>query len=217
MAITFPRMLPDIRRAVVGASLTLESMVEVTPLRSGKKRTADIGPDLWRGQWSLATSKRAEMDDFKAWYLTLMSREAFYAYDFLRQYPRSYASGWGGLTVGGNPFDGTCTLDDVAAGDVEIDLSDLPAGFVFSAADNLAFDYGTDSRALHAVVAAATADGSGNVTVEVRPALRTGWAAAATVYLHRAAAKMIIEPGSWSEQVSPARRWSASFQAVQTL
>jgi len=217
MAITFPRTLPDIRRAVAGTSLTLDSMSELTPLRSGKKIAADLGPDLWRGQWSPATSDSARFEEFRSWYLTLMSREAFYGYDFLRQYPRAYGAGWGGLTVGGNPFDGTCTLADVAVGSVEIDLSDLPVGFVLSVGDYLAFDYGTDSRALHKVAVGGTADVNGDVTVEVRPSVRIGWAADATVYLHRAAAMMLIVPRSWSEQSDPPRRWRGSFQAIQTL
>lgn len=215
MAITFPRAIPDL--PIAGISFDLEPMIEITPLRSGKQISADLGPTLWRGKWQSSQLGDDEIATVKAWYATLLSAESFYGWDKLREYPRAYADGWGSLTVGGSPFDGTCTLVDVAAGLVEIDLADLPVGFVLSIGDYLAFDYSIDSRALHVVVAGGTADGSGNLTIEVRPPVRVGWEADAVVQLHRPAARMIIIPGTWSCPVEAPFFGRASFEAIQTL
>lgn len=216
MAITFPRAIPD-QLLVTGLSFYPDPMIEVTPLRSGKKISSDIGPTLWRGKWQSPLLTEDQYSEVSAWYTTLLSAEAFYGWDKLREYPRAYRDGWGSLTVGGNPFDGTGKLQSVAAGLVEVTINTLPASFVFSAGDYMAWDYGTDARALHKVVASATANGSGVVTVEVRPAVRVGWAVNAVVSLYRPAAKMIIVPKSWSEQEEPPFFGRVSFEAEQTL
>lgn len=217
MAISFPRAIPD-NLLVASLSFYPDPMIEVTPLRSGKKISADIGPTLWRGKW-----QSSQLDDDKyaevcAWYATLLSAESFYGWDRRREYPRVYPNGWGALTVGGSPFNGQGQISSLASNLVEITLKTLPAStFILSVGDYLAFDYGTDSRALHKVVAGGMTNESGVVTVEVRPALRTGWAANAAVYLYRPAAKMIVVPGSWSDQFQGSGFGQVSFEAIQTL
>lgn len=221
MAITFPRALPT-DFPIIGMSFNPDPLIEVTPLRSGKIISVDLGPTIWRARWQLAEMEADQAGQLRAWYDTLLSAEAFYGYDKLREYPLQYTGGFTGLLVGSNPFTGDCELEAVAANSVEITLSALPVGFVLSVGDYLAFDYGSDddSRALHRVVVAGTANASGNADVEVRPAIRTGWQAPSmnrTVHLYRAAAKMIVVPKSWSEQTVPPGRVSVSFEAVQTL
>jgi hypothetical protein len=222
MAISFPRTIPD-ELPIVGLSFFADPMMELTPLRSGRKLSVELGPTLWRGRWRAEGLTRREYGVVAAWYDTLLSSETFLGFDKRREYPIAYSTGWGGLTVGGSPFDGTATLSTVAENSREVDLGDLPAGFELTPGDYLAFDYGADasSRALHRVVAAATASGGGDVTVEVRPPVRTGWQVeegdGRTVSLYQPAAQMIIVPGSYTEASRLGKFTDVSFEAVQTL
>lgn len=214
--ITFPRNLPD-ELPIVGMSFPPSPMIEVTALRSGRQISQDLGPTLWRARWQSAKMKPDEAGIVRAFYDTVLSLEEFYGYDKLREYPLAYSTGFTGLLVGGNPFGGTCQLTGVAVNNVEVQLAGLPIGFVLSRGDYLAFDYGTDSRALHRASAAAVADAGGTLTVEVRPHVRVGWTAAATVMLHRPAARMKILPDTYSESEEAPYFVTASFEAIQTL
>lgn len=216
MAITFPREVPD-ELKIVGMSFPPSPMIEVSPLRSGRQISHDLGPTLWRGRWESARMRPDRAGVVRAWYSTLLSLNEFYGYDKLCQYPLAYANGWGGLTVSGNPFSGAAVLSAVASNNVEVSLGSLPVGFVLSPGDYFAFNYSTSLRALHRCVAAATANGSGALTIEVRPHVRPGWQAAAAVYLYRPAARMIILPGTYNEQAQARVFTTISFEAIQSL
>lgn len=220
MAITFPRATPAALK-VVGLTFVPDPMIEVTPLRSGRQVSVDLGPTLWRAQYQSRQMPEDELGELRAWYDTLLSLRSFYGYDVLREYPLAYRnSGFAGLTVDASPFTGAGILLDVEDNNVEIDIGALPVGFTLARGDYLAFDYGTDSRALHRISAAAVADMSGQLTVEVRPFVRPGWSAGSpptAIQFYRAAAEMIIVPGSWSDPVDVSRIGGASFEAVQTL
>lgn len=215
--ISFPRSIPE-SLPVAGLSFDLNPMIEQTPLRSGKIITSNLGPSFWQGRWQSALLNAETVGIVRGWYASLLSSEAFYGWDKLREYPLAYSGGWGNLTVGGNPFNGQGQISSVAGNLVEITIKTLPnSTFVLSVGDYIAFDYGVDSRALHLIVAGGTTDGSGNVTVEVRPPIQAGWTADSAVYLYRAAAKMIILPKTWSCPIEPPYFGKASFEAVQTL
>lgn len=222
MTISFPRAVPT-AFPIVGMSFAPDPMIEVTPLRSGRQVSLDIGPTLWAAKWQLSGMEADQAGEMRAWYDTLLSAEAFYAFDKLREYPLHYTGGFSGLFVGVNPFTGACELEAVASNAVEIALTLLPGGFILAPGDYLAFDYGADddTRALHRISAAGVADSGGDMAIEVRPPIRTGWQAPSlnrTVQLYRAAAKMIIVPKSYSEQTEPSPdRVTISFEAIQTL
>ena len=74
-----------------------------------------------------------------------------------------------------------------------------------------------DARALHMVVQGGDADGSGNLTVEVRPYVRPGYTLHALVHLYRPACRALILPGSYREEFTPPDRYQFSFEAIQTL
>ncbi|MPZ41604.1 MAG: hypothetical protein GEU95_26875 [Rhizobiales bacterium] len=217
--ITFPRAKPD-ELTIVGLSFILDPVQEVTPTRGGKQIAADLGPTLWTAEMR---SGQMEEDDFgivRAWFDTLSSLEEFYGYDKLREYPVSYgAADFAAMTVGGNPFDGTCSLANVVDNGLTVQLNSLPVGFKLRPGDYLAFEYGTSDelRALHRVSAGGDADGSGELDVEVRPRVRTGWEAAATVMLYRPAARMVVMPKSYTETIIPPTFGEVSFRAIQTL
>lgn len=219
--ITFPRDLPE-AFGVTGLAFQLVPMQELSPLRSGGQIALDLGPSLWMAQWQCDRLNEQRLGVARAWLDTLSSLNPFYAFDMLREYPFAYRqSRWQGLTVGGDPFDGTCLLTDVASNGVEIDLEALPAGFVLTPGDYLAFDYGDSNelRALHRVSASKIANGSGvALALEVRPRVRPGWQENATVQLYRAACKMLIVPQSVNDgEVRRPGVGPLSFQGVQTL
>ncbi|MBN8955733.1 MAG: hypothetical protein J0H17_03950 [Rhizobiales bacterium] len=201
--------IPD-QLPVAGLSFYPQPMIEVTPLRSGRQISADIGPTLWRAAWSTDKMTPDEAGIVRAFYDRVLSTGEFYGYDKLREFPLAYRTGWGALTVSGLPFSGNCRLLSVDANKVDISLDQLPAGFKFSPGDYLAFDY-------LRVSTSATANGGGALTVAVRPYVRPGWAVNATVMLYRPAARMIILPGTYTDPTTAPWFTTASFEAVQTL
>lgn len=217
MPISFPRTFVN-NLPIVGMEFYLEPMAELTPLRSGNTIAKALGPSLWRGRWQSAVMEEADFGTVRAWYATLLSYESFLGYDKLREYPVRYRDGWGAFTVGGSPFSGNGTLNNVNANTVDVTLGALPVGLILSPGDYISFAYGSsDSRALHMVVDGGTASGSGNVTVEVRPHVRVGWSAGATVRLFRPHSKFIMVPGSWSGSADYRRHGQVSFEALQSL
>jgi hypothetical protein len=215
MPITFPRAVPSALR-ILAMSFRLVPMAELTPLRSGAVIAHDLGPSRWRAKLDSTLLSEAEAGAVRGWYDTLLSYERFYAFHNQREYPLAYMAGWGGLTVGGNPFSGAGTLTAVNANNVEVTLGALPVGFVLSVGDMLAFDYATTRRALHRVAAGSTANGAGQAIVEVRPHVRTGWSVGAAVNFHKAAARMLILPDTFSDQ-EEGRHARFSFEAIQDV
>lgn len=222
MAITFPRNIPD-EVKWVGLTFLRAPMAELSPLRSGKIISVDVGPELWRARWESGPLDETNAGIARAWVDTLMNVNAFYGYDRIREYPLNYPNGFTGLLVGGNPWGGTALMTAVASNKVEVTLSQLPAGFKLARGDYLSFDYATPaSRALHRVVADATATGGGAISaLEVRPYIRPGWNSysppVATVSFYRASAKMLILPGSYAETEVAPNLLNFSFEAIQTL
>lgn len=176
-AIAFPRDIPA-ELKLVGLSFPPSPMIEITPLRSGALIAKDLGPTLWKPSFRSTEMEAADAGVIRAWCASLLSTEPFYGYDKLREYPLAYPlpTGFTGLTVAGDAFSGKCALASVATNKVELGLSALPVGFILSPGDYIAFDYGSSNgRALHMVIVGGTADGSGALSIEVRPPLRVGY------------------------------------------
>lgn len=203
--------MPDeLTRRLANRTFKLAPQLEVTPLRYGRQIAKDIGPSLWMGEWTSTILRSAGLGIVRAWIDTVSSTQDFYGYDMSRQRPRVYAEGFPG------GFPGTCTLTSVSL-PYGIVLGGLTAGMVLSPGDYLSFDYNSGaSRALHRISAGGTASGGGTLTVEVRPEIRSGYAGGATVTLYRAAARMIVIPESYNEQLD-GRTGTVSFKAIQTL
>lgn len=218
---TFPTDFPDEFR-IESSSFVLVPMLKLTPTRSGLTYAEELGPALWRCSVRSGPLNMARMGVARGFIDSLSGINTFNAFDHWRQYPYAYRRNkWVGLTVGVDPFDGTCRLVSVAGDNVEIGLSLLPIGFVLTVGDMLSFDYGV-YRALHRVVVGGTAGGGGTVTIEVRPEIRPGWAGSnsppfALVSLYRAAARMFAVPGSYQEDISTPGYGRVSFSAVQSL
>lgn len=219
MTLTFPRAMPDGLRPV-GMSFVLQPVVELSPLRSGRTISLDLGPSLWAASWQSPPLDEEQAGIVSSWYDTLLSSKTFLAYHKLRQYPLAYSkTGWPNWSPA---FDGTVLLASVNVNLVELNLSGCPAGLILSVGDFLGFRNVSGAYELHRVAVGATANGAGLMTVEVRPPVRPGYPVgspgARHVSLYRPPAEMFIQPGSWSETITGSGDFtSVSFSAIQTL
>lgn len=214
MAVSFPApvtYIADLLR-VPRRSFTLMTQQEVSGLGSGQILVADLGPALWVAEIETKPMRRPEASLLQSRLDTLEgSLHAFYLYDPWKCAP---AADPGGTTLG----ESTVKIYSREANNKELALYGLPAGYVLTAGDYLAFDYGSPSRrALHRIVNTVTADGDGiTPTLEVRPHLRSGVANDLVVTLVKAAAKMVMEPGSL--QIAAQGGMTVfSFRAIQRI
>lgn len=216
MAITYPLSFPAVLRGE-GFNLDLQYNNETALVGGGGMISRDLGATIWGVDFQSTKVRLTDYYVLKSWIDLLEGgTQPFYCHDVRRCRPRAYATGMTGLTrAGGGSFDGTCKLSTVAADNKTVTLNTLPASFKFTTGDYFAFDYG-GVRALHRVMADATANGSGVVSVEVRPHVRPGWAANATVYLEKPAAKMFLVPDSYKPSETNGLG-AIAFRGIQTL
>lgn len=194
----------------------LDRVEEVDATRSGTVISRDLGPPLWSASYETRELAPTLLRHWKARLNALEGGlQTFKGYDKTACFPIAYPNGsW----PTGGAFDGLATLNAVSDTKT-IRLGDLPAGFVLSVGDYLSFTYGaSDVRALHQVVEAAVAAGSGiTPEFEIRPRLRVGWELETVVSLVRPYALMAIVPGSVSDGSSLSGRGALSFSARQAL
>lgn len=214
MALTFP-----LAQAGFGDTLPVQSVdwmplwrQETTELGSGEFLTHDLGPQIWQGEVTLRALLHGDARALMAKLTALSSAEAFYLADPLGWWPK--ADPGGALYGASEP-----TILSINANRKELAFAGLTAGYVLSAGDYFALDYGSPSRrALIQLVGSGTADGSGETgEIEVRPHLRPGIAEGAAVSFARPAAKVKIIAGSLSSTMHNASRKRISFAVRQTL
>ncbi|HCE10145.1 MAG TPA: hypothetical protein DEQ40_16385 [Oxalobacteraceae bacterium] len=228
MTITFPRAMPaELIARLSTCIFSFDYMQDVAPTRGGANIVRDIGPALWHATYQSALLVPASFKIVEGWLDSLGgSLNPFYGYDLQRTYAAAYPSGYGALSraAGGGSFDGTVLLAAVAGDNVTITLGSsgvpttaLPASFVLTIGDYVAFDYNSGaSRALHRVVAGGTADSNGVLSVEVRPQIRAGWSAA-TANLSSPSGKFLLLPGSLKKSMQPWGAVNVTFEGVQSL
>lgn len=218
-ALTFPRDLPPgVSLFATEFRLGDDNLVSSTS-RGGDTQDGEIAEPRWIATVAATLLKEGDAGALEAWLDTISQPpHPFWLWDLKRQYPIAYPGGISGLMVGGSPWDGTCTLDSVETDNVRANLSDLPPGAVLTPGDKSSWLYDSASRAaLHRVVVGGTADGAGNLTVEVRPHIRGTLDDPTTVSLTQPKALFRYVRGS----LQPSKDWdgrsSFSFQARQTL
>lgn len=180
MAIVWPRALP-----ASGAGKQLFDIQRVdfqSPEASGRVGGVQAGFPLWIANWELTRLPKALSDEWHAWLRSMRgSQKRFLGRDFARSYPRTYSSGFGGMTrAGGGSFTGAATswsqtID--ASGNALLTLNGLPAGFVLTHTDLIGFKWDAAGasagsygrRHLVSVVDPGTASGAGAVTVGIEP------------------------------------------------
>lgn len=215
MAITYPRPFPDGLR-FFKSQFTLSRQMSTITLENGAVQAAELGEPIWLLSATTEPLRWSGRRALGAWHASLAGSRRILAYDWVGSYPIAYGAGVLGLTTaGGGAFTGNAVLSAVTA--TTISLEGLPAGYIATVGDRLSFAWSA-TRAYHEVVETATANGSGEVTVTVEPAVRLSPAPTigAAVALVRPTCVMMIVPESWDMDESGAVG-SASFEAVQVV
>jgi len=213
MALSLPLSAPNLADLIEieTASWQLVHQQEVSGLGTGEFLAADLGAPYWEADVSSRPYTHREARALQARFAALTgSLSAFYLYNPLACYP---AADRRGFLVDGS----TVLVDSVDANRRDLSLKGLPAGYVLTAGDLLAITYLSTRRALHLVVTGGTADGTGDLQVEVAPSVRTGVAADDAVSLSKPAAKVKLLPGTLAVEQASVTRSRIRFRARQTL
>jgi hypothetical protein len=213
MAVTYPRT--DIMDAVdFSAStvpLNLKSRQEYSRTAYGRTIGKDMGSAIWFGDFTTVPMPNASALVFEAMLDSLDGViQPFEAGDMrsAAQFPLAYPTG---------NFNDTGVLASVNTNNKAISLSGLDAGMQLSVGCYLSFTYG-DSRALHRVVEAATADGGGTTPqFEVRPYLRPGWTVSTAVRLKSPRGLFTLMPGRAPPQMNDSTSSIVTFSVQQRV
>ena len=176
---------------------------------------ASLGARLWSGEITIVPAKHQELAKIESRIELLMEPGAsFLVYDKRCTWP--YADPTGSILGAATP-----TLGAVNANNVDVTIAGLPVGYVLTQGDMFSFSYLSSPvrRALHRVVAGATADGSGNATVQVVPPIRAGYTLATAVALNKPLMKAKMLPGTYQPSSGMPGKLSSglTFQFTQTL
>jgi len=178
----------------------------------GSPRAADLGEPLWTAQVqsiqmlnSLATDIEAQINNLGGAIGTL------YIWDSLNPYPKSDP---GGIILGSS----TVQIKSLGSDNKSIALKGLPAGYTINRGAKLAWDQGSSPvhRVLHELAEDITADGTGETAeFDLTTYLRAGASVDLVVTLKRAAAEMMIVPGTLSIAPAGTNTSTISFTAIQ--
>lgn len=164
-------------------------------LQSSATETAST---IWRARIStgrLTGDRRAE---WHAWLGKLRGGiDGFLAYDKTKPFPRAYpnVTAASGVSAGWN---GTATVSSLGASGA-LALASLPAGYQVKAGDPVGLEEG-GRYGYYIASADVTANGSGAVTISVRPYLHTAlFTTSATARLFRPLCAFTLDDGSWSD------------------
>ena len=216
MALTYPLSYAQFLGAlrVEEVMFRLSHPQEHTRLGDGTVISASLGASLWTGTIRLAQANHARHAEMEA-LIALMDQPGA---TFLCHDPRYLgpASDPTGSSLGSR----TVTIHSVSSNLRELRITGLPSGYVLSAGDMLAFQYGSNPvrYALHRIVVGGTSS-SGGLTpmLEVVPPLRPGAAAGLPVSLIRPACKARLLPEPTYGAGRQALSRGASFDFIQTL
>jgi hypothetical protein len=190
MAITYPRTnLHDIAQ-FEECRFVLMDRSELSRAASGEERVKEIGPPLWTAQFQTVPMEAGLARAMRAWLHSMDGGiGTFTAYDVRYPFPVSDPTGAQALSG--------VQINSLSGG--ALSLKGLPAAFVLSPGDYLAFDWGSGRRAFHEVTEGVTANGSGVTAVfAVRPHIRAGATVNATVTLRQPRAVWRMDHKSWA-------------------
>lgn len=216
MTVSFPLPSADWFGQLPVSSMTLDPVEHVVADMTGEGEwlTDDVAPMLWEGSVTLGRMLQVEADH-AAIMMDLLrpAGRLFWAYDIRRPAP---ATDPAGLILGS----ATPVIHALPAGNREIALSGLPAGYVLSRGDYIGFAYAGGRRALHRIAAAQVVASTAGVTpaFELSTLIRPGATVASPVSLIRAAIPVMREPGSVVTGETRARITTGfTFRFKQTL
>jgi hypothetical protein len=184
-----------------------------------KTESADFGTPYWRlyaAQTPYLSDAQIDTADV---FFTLASKggNVFACHDYYRQRPRAYGQvPLSGTKAGGGSFNGAAVLSSVTDSRTIV-VSGLPAAFALNAGCLIEINKSSTVRSLHRVMADATANGSGVVTLTIDFPLNTSvfTSANSTVQLEKPSCLMMLDigwsvPKGWNERV-------ASFTATEVF
>jgi hypothetical protein len=213
MAITFPRtdIMTTVDFSADTVPLQLLARQELSRTAYGRTIGKSLGSAIWLGEFTTVPLPNADALVFEAMLNSLDGVTGVFEAGDMRsaaQYPRAYPTG---------AFNDTGVLASVNANNKALALSGLDAGMQLSVGSYLSFTYG-DSRALHQVMEAVTANGSGVTSqFEVRPFLRAGWTVGAAVRLKSPRGLFTLQPGTLAARMNDSTSSVVSFKAVQCV
>lgn len=186
MAITYPRTELHSLTGFSECRFRLTNRQEMSRTAGGITRVKSLGPDLWTAEFQSWPLFGAEARALLAFLDTLDGgAQAFTAYDVRHQFPTSDPTGTHPDTV---------QISSVSGG--AIALKGLPAGFVVTVGDYMAFDI-SGARQYHRAAETVTANGSGvTPLMAVRPLVKAGALANEPVALKQPRARWMMDPGS---------------------
>jgi hypothetical protein len=173
------------------------------PEASGRIGGVQVGFPLWGGVWTLSQMPEDNSDEWRAFLRGIRgATRRFVGRDLTRQFPKLYPDGFGAFgTFTGQASswsqitnsDGDCLLT--------LHLGSDAAGLELSQGDYVDFRYnatetaisGLAWRAIVAVTAGGTADGSGNLTVTVEPPIPSAVPGSAIAHIDETGCVMVID------------------------
>jgi hypothetical protein len=216
MTIAFPRELFGVR--YTQAVFELSYNMALNRNGAGMIEAVELGDAIWQATFTtepLTWSQRAALS---AWAASLRGGlQTFLGYDPFRQWPAAYRTKAAVLALtraGGGAFDGTATLSAIATNNAT--LGGLPAGYQASVGDMVSLPRPNKQRSLHNLVEAVTANGSGQATLNLEPAVPADCVTSSPdVRLVKAPAVMLLNWDSLKPSAGVGRQ-SATFTATQT-
>ena len=217
MALSFPLSLSDFieKLKVQSQSFDLpESLVATGTTGSGDILTADIDTRLWCGEVTMAPMGYDDAEAVSAKISTLrQAGRSFFIYNMAKPGPRQDRDGT--ILASATP-----QIKAINGNNREMIIKGLPIGYVLSAGDYLGFAYGAslDRYALHDIATGGTANGSGEVNIEVSSFIRPGAVADLAVTLIKPVCKAVLIPGSVSRGTAAGQYITGiTFKWRQTL
>ncbi|OOG61992.1 hypothetical protein B0E45_31800 [Sinorhizobium sp. A49] len=178
-----------------------------------------FGTPYWVASYLTRPLLRPEFGIMDAFMMQLDDNgQTFLAHDVFRPRPTAHDTGFplSGPRAGGGSFNGDAVLQSIV-NPTTIVVSGLPAGFQLSPGDYVEVRKNLLVRSLHRIMAPATANAGGVVTLSIRYRLDTGvFNTASTVQFEKPACTMQIDPGSYDGKKSWANR-SPSFTAKEVF
>jgi hypothetical protein len=216
MPVTFPLVAADWFARLPISTMKLDPAEHVVADMTGRGEwiSDDVAPMLWQGEVTLGRMTRPEADHARAMMdLIRPAGRLFWAFDIRRPTPVSDPTG--AILGAAIPV-----ISGLAAGNRELALSGLPAGYTLRRGDYLGFAYGGGRRALHRVANEVVVANSAGATplFEVTTLLLAGVQLGTSVQLIRPAIPVMRVPGSADGGIT--RRTTTEgmkFQFGQTL
>lgn len=218
MAITYPRPFPAVK---VGTSaFRLQRNDISTPDGAGVRDSVQIGFGVWTASYVLEAMSDADSVANEAFIDSLHgSANLWLAHDLRRLYPAAYLprrNFAGGLPAG---FSGSASAWSVDTARTGVSLDGLPVGFTLGVGDYVGFKWGSGENRRHMVkvMEAATADGSGEVALNVYPAVWETVPVDAVAHFDRPACIMKLTPDTEMSEFSPDGQAQQRIVGVQVV